>query len=139
MGDLDEAGRAWGLLRAVEAALADAVPSRVVSLCRIRVATLLDNPDEVADARSTVPADLADAIPQWPTSSRFGDDERAHLALAEQLAIDGSGVDDALVGALAAHRSPEEIYIFVRWVQANEARQRAQLLLRHHSQAWRFA
>jgi alkylhydroperoxidase family enzyme len=99
---------------------------------------LLDPAGAGSDPDAETVPERSTQLAHWPTSPAFTEGERAHLALAEQLVIDGSGVDDALVGALAAHHSAREIYTFVRWVQASEARARARLVLRHHSESGRF-
>ena len=70
-----------------------AVDPHLLELARLRLATLLGGEDELS-ARSWGP--IADAqrseIALWPTSSAFDDRERAALALAEQFAIDVTGV-----------------------------------------------
>jgi len=120
-----------GVERACRATLAPAI----VELCRRRVAMLLGNEAELdraptTDAAGDLGGKLA-ALARWTSSPLFGPAERACLAFTEQFVIDVTQIDDTTVAAVAAHSSPGDTYVFARWVQACEARQRVELLFRH--------
>lgn len=77
-----------------------AVDPHLLELARLRLATLLGNEAELAarpwgDATNV----QRDEIVLWPTSGAFDDRDRAALALAEQFAIDVTGVLPGPLGA----------------------------------------
>jgi alkylhydroperoxidase family enzyme len=120
-----------GVERACRATLAPAT----VELCRRRVAMLLGNEAELDRATTTdADGDLGDelaTLARWTSSPFIGPAERACLAFTEQFVIDVTQIDDTMVAAVAAHSSPADTYVFARWLQACEARQRVELLFRH--------
>jgi alkylhydroperoxidase family enzyme len=100
-------------------------------MCERLIQVLLDPPQaDVAGA----PADEAvEQVRNWNRDERITSSQRAALAFVEQFVFDVTGIADEHVARLAESMSPGEIYHFVRWLQAAEARQRAHLLLRHHA------
>ena len=121
-------------LGGVERACRVTLDPAIIELCRRRVAMLLGNEAELDRAPTTDAADLGDmlaALARWTSSPLFGPAERACLAFTEQFVIDVTQIDDATVAAVTEHSSPADTYVFARWVQACEARQRVELLFRH--------
>jgi alkylhydroperoxidase family enzyme len=136
--DWDRAAAAWPV---PFAALAEVVRQAwratdpvLLELARLRMATLLDAPDELArrTARARA-AGLDEAkiaeLPSWPTSARFDARERACLALAEQFVIDANGVTDEHVADVTRHLGAEGTYAFVQALSAIEGFQRTCLTL----------
>ena len=119
-----------GVVTAVEAET-DPV---LLELARIRIATLLQYPAEVARrnararAAGLTEAKVAD-LPSWPTSPRFNARERACLSLTEQFVMDANGVTDAQVAAVTEHLGAAGCYAFVEAVSVLETFQRACLTL----------
>lgn len=128
--DIDSA---WRALVDLEDTIAEALDPAIVGICGLRISSILGNFGE-ADRASTslLPSAKVAALAHWPRESpALTDMERACLAFAEQFVIDVTSVDDELVDAVAGHLAPEVLYLFARWIQSNEARQRAELVLRH--------
>jgi alkylhydroperoxidase family enzyme len=106
----------------------------LLELCRLRIAFVLRYTAESqrrsarAEAAGLTKDKLAE-LPQWPTSPRFSELERACLALAEQFVIDANGVTDAQVAAVSHHLGADGCYAFVQAVSALETYQRACLTL----------
>lgn len=86
-------------MRDVEAAIwaQDAVDPQLLELCRLRIAQLLDAPDDFA-TRSPGAAGLDESLVatlrQWPTAPGFTEAQRVCLGYAEQLLVDAQGVTD---------------------------------------------
>jgi alkylhydroperoxidase family enzyme len=106
----------------------------LLELARIRIATVLQYPAEVArrsararDAGLTE-AKVAD-LPAWPTSPLFTARERACLSLTEQFVMDANGVTDAQVADVTEHLGAAGCYAFVEAVSVLETFQRACLTL----------
>jgi alkylhydroperoxidase family enzyme len=77
----------------------DRLDPRLTDLCRLRVAQLVGAASEVevrtpAAVTAGLTEDDVAALPQWPTSSRFGPAERAALCYAELFVMDPSSVTD---------------------------------------------
>jgi hypothetical protein len=127
-----DVGSAWRALVDVEDTIAEALDPAIVGICGLRISSILDNSGEADRASASLPSAKVAALTHWPRASpALTGMERACLAFAEQFVIDVTSVDDELVDAVASHLAPEVLYLFVRWVQSNEARQRAELVLRH--------
>lgn len=117
----------------VESAWAETDPV-LLELVRLRIATLLDNPAELARRSSRAEAaGLGEAmrgdVAHWATSNHFGDRERACLALAEQFVLDANGVTDSGVSAVVDQLGPAGCFGFVESVSVLETFQRACLTL----------
>jgi alkylhydroperoxidase family enzyme len=136
--DWDRFAAAWPVpfasLAAVVQQAWDATDPVVLELCRLRMATLLDAPVEVARrteracAAGLDEAKIAD-LPAWPSSPSFDARERACLALAEQFVIDANTVTDEQVAEVTRHLGAEGCYAFVQALSAIETFQRACLTL----------
>jgi alkylhydroperoxidase family enzyme len=106
----------------------------LLELARLRIATLLDNSGELSHRSG--PAQVAGltedkiaALAAWPSSPLFAPVERACVALAEQFALDASGVTDQQVADVAAALGDVACYAYVEGVSALETFQRACLAL----------
>jgi alkylhydroperoxidase family enzyme len=85
----------------IEAALwqQEAIAPLLLELCRLRIAQLLGcgvalvhrTPEAVA---AGLDESLVSSLSEWPTDTRFSDQERVCLGYAEQLLIDAQGVSD---------------------------------------------
>lgn len=125
---------AFGALSDVVAAAWDETDPVLLELCRLRMATLLGSPAELARRTSRArTAGLAEAkvaqLAAWPTSPRFTARERACLTLAEQFVIDANGVTDENVADVLDHLGPAGCYAFVQALSVVETLQRACLTL----------
>ncbi len=105
----------------------------LLELCRLRIASLLGCPAELASRTpAAVAAGLDEArvvvLSQWPTSPLFGSRERACLAFAEQFVIDVAGLDDATAGAVRDALGEEGLVDFVNALLVVEQRQRLRLI-----------
>ena len=84
--------------------------SRIKELVRLRIATL--NGCRTCKAARLAPGDVSEREAALgvddPTQAAFSERERAALALAEQMALDHQGFDDAAMRALGRHFSPAE-------------------------------
>jgi alkylhydroperoxidase family enzyme len=136
--DWDRFASSWPVPFAALAAVIgqawDATDPVLLELCRLRMATMLGASAELE--RRTARARAAgldetkiDELPAWPTSPRFGADERACLAFAEQFVIDANGVTDEQVAEITRHLGPEGTYAFVQALSAIETFQRTCLTL----------
>ncbi|MDA8045908.1 MAG: carboxymuconolactone decarboxylase family protein [Actinomycetota bacterium] len=115
------------------AAWADCDPV-LVELARLRLAALLGNQGELSHRSAAATAaglteEKVAELASWPTSPHFSPTERACLALAEQFAMDATGVTDGHVGAVAAHLGDVGCYAYVEGLSAIETFQRACLTL----------
>jgi alkylhydroperoxidase family enzyme len=136
--DWDRFASAWptpfGALAEVVKQAWDATDPVLLELCRLRMATLLAAPAELARrtgrarAAGLTEAKIAE-LPSWPTSPTFSASERACLALTEQFVIDANGVSDEQVAEVTSHLGPEGTYRFVQALSAVETFQRACLTL----------
>jgi hypothetical protein len=102
---------------------------RLLELCRLRVAMLLDCPSELTTrtAGSSVDeATIAD-LPRWPTSARFDDVDRACLALCEQFVIDVASLPDDIAAQVSRHLGNDGLVNFVSALLVIEQRQRLRL------------
>jgi alkylhydroperoxidase family enzyme len=102
-----------------------ATDPRLLDLCRLRLAQLVDARAELADADAQLLADLE----RWETCEAFSERERAALAFAEQFHLDHNGIATEHEEALAAHLSRSEYFTFVRALHLNDAYQKVLSLL----------
>jgi alkylhydroperoxidase family enzyme len=136
--DWDRFASSWPVPFAALAAVIgqawDATDPVLLELCRLRMATMLGASAELE--RRTARARAAgldetkiDELPAWSTSPRFGADERACLAFAEQFVIDANDVTDEQVAEVTRHLDPDGTYAFVQALSVVETWQRACLTL----------
>jgi alkylhydroperoxidase family enzyme len=90
------------------------VSPTLLELCRLRIAHLVG--DTAGHARRTPQAlaaglddDVIAALPQWPTSPRFDQVQRAALSFAESFVIDAHSVTDAQCAELNRCLTPPEL------------------------------
>jgi alkylhydroperoxidase family enzyme len=69
------------------------------------------------------------ALPQWPTSPLFSEDERAILGFTEQFIMDVAGVTPEQRESLGAHLDPNEVGGFVTALYLLDYGQRVQMAL----------
>ncbi len=106
-----------------------ATDPRLLELCRLRIAQLLDCAAEAEvrtpglDLDEATIAELAD----WPRSERFDDADRAVLALCEQWIIDVASLDDATTRAVADALGDDGLVDLVGALIVVEQRQRLRL------------
>jgi alkylhydroperoxidase family enzyme len=103
---------AFGHLRVLYADLWDAGMDPVtLELCRLRIAALVGGAADLVapDPRADLDASVVDALPSWPTSSRFSDAQRAALGFAEQYTLDPHGVTDEQASDLHRFFSPTQL------------------------------
>lgn len=107
-----------------------ATDSRLLEMCRIRVAMLLGCPAEVTAQTPGVDlhAELLAGIAQWPSDPRFGEVERACLAFTEHFVIDVASLDDETAGAVHAHLGDAGLVNFVQALLVVEQRIRLRLI-----------
>lgn len=85
------------------------VDPRILELCRLRTATILQNttawdePRSVQAQRAGLDEALVDDLASWPTDPRFDAATRACLRLAEQFVIDVHGITEQQVADLQSH------------------------------------
>jgi alkylhydroperoxidase family enzyme len=102
-------------LAALYAELWDAgVDAVTLELCRLRMATLIGSAADLAVREPRAVAaglteELVAALPDWPTSPRFSDAQRAALDFAEQYVIDAHGFTDADMIAMHDHFTPPQL------------------------------
>jgi len=106
----------------------------LLELCRLRMATLLRSPGELARRNDRARAaglteDRIAELPSWPTSSHFTARERACLSVAEQFVIDANGVTEAQIADVTHHLGAVGCYAFVQALSTLETFQRACLTL----------
>lgn len=99
-----------------------AVDFGLLWLCGVRTAMLLGHSGWIDSAE---PEDL-EALAAWPTHDRFGDRERAALALTEQYLIDVAAATDEQISTLAEHLEGSVID-FVNALLVVEQRMRLEL------------
>lgn len=94
---------AFAHLRALYAGLWDAgIDPVTLELCRLRIATLIGSAADLVarEPRASLDEALVVALPSWPTSVRFSDEQRAALGFAEQYTLDAHGVTDEQAAGL---------------------------------------
>ncbi|MFI5053008.1 MAG: carboxymuconolactone decarboxylase family protein [Acidimicrobiia bacterium] len=123
-------------LRAVDEALwaQDVVDPIVLELCRLRIAQLLDSPDELARRTPTaVAAGLDEAmvseLRQWPTSDRFDARLRTCLGYAEQVLVDAQAVSDEQAAAVVAAMGDGGLLVLTYGCGFFETNARARIVL----------
>jgi alkylhydroperoxidase family enzyme len=119
-------------LTAAHVAAWEVVDPAVLELCRLRIAQVLGNTDELAvRTPAAVAAGLDEATIQqlasWPTASAFGARERACLAFCEQSLIDVSNVTSSQTEAISAELGVQGMADFVSALLVIEQRQRLRL------------
>lgn len=127
-------GRAGSLRPAYGAALdevlaaiwdQDVIDAATLELCRLRIAQLLG-----ADATPLrVDAQLADALPQWPTDARFDPRLRAVLGFAEQVLFDAQEVTDEQAREVIDAVGEDGLLVLTYACGIFETTQRAELIL----------
>ena len=105
-----------------------------LELCRLRLATLLRSPlDLAAREPHALAAGLDEetiaALPEWPTSPRFSAAQRAALAFTEQFVMDAHGFEDGDVDGLLEHLSPPQLATLTIAVAVFDALARVRLML----------
>ena len=91
------------------------VDARILELCRLRTATILDNNVAWEEPRSPAAVEggldeaLVESLAQWPTDPRFDAATRACLALAEQYVMDVHGITDHQVADVEGHIGPDGV------------------------------
>lgn len=104
------------------------VEPRLAELCRLRMAMLHGSAADPSDGSPLTAAEVA-ALPDWPTSERFDERDRACLAMAEQFVIDVSTTTDDQVAAVLDHLGPAGLYGFVHALLAIDETQRLAVAL----------
>jgi alkylhydroperoxidase family enzyme len=99
--------------------------SRLLDLCRLRVAQMVGARAEIAGAGEQLLMDLED----WPSSSAFSRRERAALSFAEQYHLDHKRITGEQREELARHLSRREVVNFVWALHMNDAYARVLSLL----------
>lgn len=85
------------------------VDPRLLELCRLRMATILQNTTAWSEPRSPAAVAagldeaLVDSLPSWPTHPAFDAATKACLGLAEQYVIDVHGITDEQVADVESH------------------------------------
>jgi len=116
---------AYELLQAALARAWQATDPRLLDLCRLRFAQLVEARAELAGADAQLLMDLE----RWESGAAFSERERAALAFAEQFHLDHNGITADQEAALAAHLSRREYFTFVRALHLNDAYVRVLSLL----------
>jgi alkylhydroperoxidase family enzyme len=115
---------------AAHAAAWDAADTRLLELCRVRIASLLGCTAE-ATARTPgtdVDPALLDAVAGWPTDLRFDARDRAALAFAEHYVVDVASLADDTAVALREHLGDQGLQDFVSALLVVEQRIRLRLV-----------
>ena len=99
--------------------------SRLLDLCRLRLAQMVGARAEIAGVDERLLAELED----WRSSSAFSERERAALSFAEQYHVDHKGITLGQKEALAGHLSHREVANFVWALHMNDAYARVLSLL----------
>lgn len=91
-----------------------ATDSALLELARLRIATLVACPSELARRTpAALEAGLTEdkivELPQWPTSPRFTARERLVLAFCESYVVDAHSVTDELCRRLNEQFAPQEL------------------------------
>lgn len=105
----------------------------LLELCRLRLAALLQCPDEQQERTPAAVAaglseDQVGALSQWPSSPLFDAKQRACLAFAEQFVIDVASLDDVTANAVAEHLGHDGLANFVNALLVVEQRLRLRLV-----------
>jgi hypothetical protein len=121
---LGERPHVMAALDAAHAAANDATDPVILEMCRVRVATLLGNTDELV---TELAADLLGAIPFWPSSPLLTQAQRVCLAFAEEFVIDVASLSDATAKAVVDELGEQGYADFVNALLVIEQRQRMRL------------
>jgi alkylhydroperoxidase family enzyme len=107
------------------------VETRLLSLCRERVAQMLGCPSETTVAASAeqrlLASDIGD-LGSWRQSTRFDDRERVCLAFTEQFVFDVASLDDSTVHRVSEALGHEGLLAFVSALLVVEQRIRLRLV-----------
>lgn len=103
-----------------------------VELCRLRIATVLGCPAEMAERDPAAVAagldeDLVAALPRYTDSDRFGPAQRIAVAVAEQYVIDPHGLTDDQFAELRERWGPDGVAGLLLAVATFDARCRLRL------------
>jgi hypothetical protein len=113
-----------GALRDAHSAAVEAVDPVVLEMCRVRIAMLLGNQDELA---SSLDDELVSEVPMWPSSNRLSAAQRACLAFTEEFVIDVASLSDQVAGAVIGELGEQGFADFVNGLLVIEQRQRMRL------------
>jgi hypothetical protein len=91
--------------------------SRLLDLCRLRLAQMVDARAEIGGADESLLGELED----WRSSSAFSERERVALAFAEQYHLDHKRIAEEQKEELARHLSQREVVNFVWALHMNDA------------------
>jgi hypothetical protein len=111
------AAEPYDAVRRVLVAAWDMTDARVLDLCRLRLAQLMDARAELDGADPGLLADLED----WHAADRFTDRERSAISFAEQYHYDHHTLGDDQRAALAEQLSEREVIDFVWALHMNDA------------------
>jgi len=95
--------------RLMETIWQSSVDPRILELCRLRMATILQNraawtePRSPAAVAAGLDDTLVDSLASWPSHPGFDTATRACLGLAEQFVIDVHGITDEQVADVESH------------------------------------
>jgi alkylhydroperoxidase family enzyme len=78
------------------------LPTRIIELCRLRIAEVHDCPPESSVSNRFTGVSLEDlsALPRWQTSDRFSEAEKACLRVADKIPWDYHSIGDDEIGLL---------------------------------------
>ncbi len=112
---------------------ASGVEARLLELCRVAIARVLDDTEGVAlrTPHVAIDDDTLAALAHWRTASGFAAGERAALEVAEQFAIDVHGVTDTQFAALADAVGPKGAVALITGLGLFDGQSRMRLALRH--------
>jgi hypothetical protein len=99
--------------------------SRLLDLCRLRLAQMVDARAETSAADESLLGELEG----WRSSSSFSERERVALSFAEQYHLDHKGIAEEQKEELARHLSRREVVNFVWALHMNDAYARVLSLL----------
>jgi alkylhydroperoxidase family enzyme len=118
-------------IAAAQRACFEAFDRAELELVSLQVARLINGRDsplmrqpQYADPRKVA------ALADWTSDPLFSDDERACLALAEQMVVSVTDVDDELLDAVLAHHEPSELFALLNAIYLFDATERLEIVSR---------
>ncbi len=96
------------------------VDSTCVELCRLRIAQILEDNDQLRSGNARVSAEQRKELANWRTSSLFTRKERACLEFAEQFLYSAESVTDEQVEAVGEFFPPDEVWALTNAVAVTE-------------------
>jgi alkylhydroperoxidase family enzyme len=95
--------------------LSSLIGARVTELCRVRIAQILGNPEEIlAVSRCALEAGVSrtqlDAVSDWLESDVFDDTQKACLEFAEYFCYSAESITDEQVARVSEHLSAEQVF-----------------------------